>query len=589
MPLMRFGVLGPVAVWTDDGSPVAVPGRKVRALLADLLVHEGRPVPADRLIDDLWGARPPGNPALALSAKVSQLRRVLEDAQPGGRALVETRPAGYVLHIGADGLDAVRFTDMLARARRTDDPAARAELLRDALALWRGPALADFADEPFAQPTITRLEDLRLAALEDHAEARLALGEHAATAAELGDLVAAHPLRERLRALHMRALYLAGRPREALESFASLRAQLADELGLDPGPELVALHRAILTQDPSLGGPPRGNLPAPVSELIGRDAAIAEIEARLRGDRLVTLTGPGGVGKTRLALAVADRVAAAFPDGAWLVELAAYEPPPTAGDPLGPLTDMVMAALDVRDPPGRGTPVERLVAALRARRMLLVLDNCEHVVEQAAELTDRLLRGVPGLRVLATGREPLAVAGEVVWSVPPLRVPARDADPREVARCDAVRLFAARAAAAARGFALDERNAGAVAVLCRRLDGIPLALELAATRVRALGVDGLVARLDDRFRLLAGGRRGAPPRQQTLLAMIDWSWDLLTEPERAVLRRLSVHADGCTPEAAEAVCGGGGGGVGGGPGGGGGGVGGGAARVTAGHRRRAVR
>ncbi|GAA4063324.1 BTAD domain-containing putative transcriptional regulator [Actinomadura miaoliensis] len=558
---MRFGVLGPLAVWTDEGSPVAVPGVKVRALLADLLVHEGRPVPADRLIDDLWGERPPGNPAAALAVKVSQLRRVLEDAQPGGRGLVATRPAGYAVDVGADGLDAVRFQDLIDRARRTGDPAARAELLRDALALWRGPALADFADEPFAQPTVVRLEELRLAAQEDHAEARLALGDDAGLAAELGDLVAVHPLRERLRALHMRALYRAGRQHEALESFESLRTRLAEELGLDPGAELVALQRSILTQDPSLGGPPRGNLPAAASELIGRDAAVAEIGDRLRGDRLVTLTGPGGVGKTRLALAVASGAAEAFPDGAWLVELAAFDPGRAASDPaqsagaaLDPLTDVVTAALDIRDSPGPGTPVERLACALRARRMLLVLDNCEHVVEEAAELADRLLRAVPGLRILATSREPLAVAGEVVWSVPPLGVPARDADPAEVARCDAVRLFAARASAAARGFRLDEGNAAAVGVLCRRLDGIPLALELAATRVRALGVHGLVARLDDRFRLLATGHRGAPPRQQTLMAMIDWSWDLLAEPERAVLRRLSVHADGCSPEAAEAVC-----------------------------------
>jgi len=555
---MLFGVLGPLAVWTDDGAPVAVPGRKVRVLLADLLLHEGRPVPADRLIDDLWGERPPRDPAGALAVKVSQLRRVLADAQPGGRALVETRPAGYVLHIGADGLDSVRFQNLVDRARRDGDPAARAALLGEALALWRGPAFADFADEPFAQAAITRLEELRLAALEDRAELRLALGEHTALAAELGDLVAAHPLRERLRAVHMRALYRSGRQHEALESFEELRARLAEELGLDPGAELVALQRAILTQDPALGGPPRGNLPAPASELIGRDAAVREIEERLRRDRLVTLTGPGGVGKTRLALAVAGRAADAFPDGAWLVELAAFDPPRAAGDPLGPLTDVVMAALDIRDPPGPGTPADRLAGALRARRTLLVLDNCEHVVEQAAELAGRLLRAAPGLRVLATSREPLSVAGEVVWSVPPLDVPGRDADVREVARCDAVRLFTARASAAARGFVLDERNAAAVAVLCRRLDGIPLALELAATRVRALGVHGLVARLDDRFRLLATGHRGAPPRQQTLTAMIDWSWDLLTEPERAVLRRLSVHADGCTPEAAEAVCAGGG-------------------------------
>ncbi|SEG40804.1 Predicted ATPase [Thermomonospora echinospora] len=563
---MRFGVLGPLSVWTDDGRLVTVPGLKVRALLADLLVYEGRPVPADRLIDDLWGQDPPSNPPAALSVKVSQLRRVLEDAEPGARSLVVSRPAGYLLQADDERVDARRFRALTARARETAEPAARAGALAEALALWRGPAFADFADEPFVQPVIARLEELRLAALEDHAEVRLALGEHGVLAAELGDLLAAHPLRERLRAAHMRALYRAGRQSEALDSYERLRAELADELGLDPGPELVALHRAILTQDPALDAPPapaaplaadasrpRTNLHAPATGLVGRDEAVAEISARLESDRLVTLTGPGGVGKTRLATETAGRLLGAFPDGVWMVELAAFEHPSAAE-----LADAVLRVLDIRDSPGQSAaaPVGRLAEALAARRLLLVLDNCEHVVEQVADLAEPLLRAVPRLRVLATSREPLGLPGEVVWNVPPLTVPGRDAepDPQTLAESGAVRLFVERASAAARGFRLDAENAAAVAVLCRRLDGIPLALELAATRVRALGVHGLVARLDDRFRLLATGQRGAPHRQRTLTAMIDWSWDLLAEPERAVLRRLAVHADGCSLEAAEAVC-----------------------------------
>ncbi|MFG1682424.1 BTAD domain-containing putative transcriptional regulator [Nonomuraea sp. NPDC049269] len=592
---MRFGVLGPLAVWTDQGEPVTIPGLKVRALLADLLVDEGRPVSSDRLVDDLWAGEPPVNSAGALQVRVSQLRRALEDAEPGGKNLVVSRAPGYLLRAADGTVDAARFAELLARAETAESPRTRAELLSDALALWRGPAFADFADEEYTRSAILRLEEQRLSALEQHAEARLELGEHGLLVGELGDLVDRHPLRERLRAVHMRALYRAGRQSEALASYADLRERLADELGLDPAPELAALHQAILGQDPALSGPaarPATNLPASLSDLIGRDGALAEVRTLLEHSRLVTLTGSGGVGKTRLALETATRLTDAYADGAWLVELAPLDRAtrsPDADERVGDrarpagvddrapdlagrarsagvdervrsagvdgrvVAETVAAALDIREDSDGKPLADRLAGALRSRQLLLVLDNCEHVIEQVAELAGRLLRAAPGLRVLATSREPLAVAGEVLWSVPPLDVPA-GTDPGEVARADAVRLFVTRAAASAPGFALDAGNAGAVAQLCRRLDGIPLALELAATRVRALGVQGVVARLDDRFRLLASGQRGAPPRQQTLMAVIDWSWQLLTEPERAVLRRLAVHADGCTLEAAEETC-----------------------------------
>ncbi|MET8157828.1 BTAD domain-containing putative transcriptional regulator [Sphaerisporangium sp. NPDC005289] len=635
---MRFGVLGPVAVWTGDGVPVTVPGLKVRALLAALLMYEGRPVSADRLVEHLWGDRPPGNPSGTLSAKVSQLRRALEDAEPGGRDLVVSPPPGYVLRAEVAAVDARRFAAMTAQARETGDPRARAGLLSGALALWRGPAFADFADEPFLQASVATLEERRLTALEDLAETRLALGLHAVVADDLGDHVARHPLRERPRALHMLALYRDGRQAEALESYERLRTHLAEDLGLDPGREIAALHRSILSQDPALtvpldaaarfaypgmSGPtpddhaggdgseslgpapdghagndgsgrlgparddhagddgskrlgparddhagddpagvgavarPRSNLPTAIAGLIGREDAVAEVRASLQHARLVTLTGSGGVGKTRLAMEAAAPLAESCPDGAWLAELGAFDRA-GARDALESLTDMVMAVLDVRDVAGPrepAGPVERLARAIRTRRMLLVLDNCEHVIEEAAELAASLLRAAPGLRVLATSREPLGLAGEVVWPVPPLEVPgpAGRADPATLEHFSAVRLFVDRAGAAARGFTLTPENAEAVALLCRRLDGIPLALELAATRVRALGIRGLVAGLDDRFRLLATGHRGAPPRQQTLMAMIDWSWQLLTPAERTVLRRLAVHADGCTLEAAHAV------------------------------------
>ncbi|MEV0389590.1 BTAD domain-containing putative transcriptional regulator [Nonomuraea sp. NPDC050643] len=591
---MRFGVLGPLAVWTDAGDAVTIPGLKVRALLVDLLVHEGHPVSVDRLVDDLWGAEPPNNAAGALQVRVSQLRKAFEDAESGGKNLVVSRAPGYLLRSDDGAVDAVRFAGLLSRAEAADSPRTKAGLLADALALWRGPAYADFADEEYTRSAIVRLEEQRLSALEQHAEARLELGEHGLLVGELGDLVARHPLRERLRAVHMRALYRAGRQSEALAGFAELRERLAEELGLDPGPELAALHQAILGQDPALSVPaerPVTNLPASLSKLIGRDEALAEVCGLVREERLVTLTGSGGVGKTRLALEAANRLVDGFADGAWLVALDQASRSPA---------EAVMAALDIREDTspmapdsgavaseqagvsgradtfgqagdaGRARGVAhaavaraggvaeaalagRLAAVLRPRRTLLVLDNCEHVVEQVAELAEMLLRSCPDLRILATSREPLAVDGEVLWSVPPLDVPT-SADLAAMARSDAVRLFVTRAAASARGFALDAGNAQAVAQLCRRLDGIPLALELAATRVRALGVKGVVARLDDRFRLLASGQRGAPARQQTLMAVIDWSWDLLPDEERVVLRRLAAHADGCTLEAAESVC-----------------------------------
>lgn len=596
---MRFGVLGPLAVWDDDGEPVRVPEAKVRALLADLLVHEGRPVSADRLVDDLWGEKPPGNPANALQAKVSQLRRAI------GRDRVVHQPPGYRLRLDATDseVDADRFRALAERARQEPEPRTRAALLTEALELWRGPSYADFADEDFVRTTAHRLSEQRLTVLEEQAEARLDAGEHMLLTGELADLVARHPLRERLRAVQLRALYLAGRQSEALASYTELRDRLADELGLDPGPELAALHEAILRQDATLGTragsgggpgtgtvgngigtgttdpegteswdpksngprpddtssvrssarPHRSRLPAPLTSLVGREKPLRTLSALLAGGRLVTLTGPGGVGKTRLAVASAAQVESATtdltaPDGVWLVELAGQY-----GD-FDDLMQSVSAALGLRDDAPAGTrapgaefalpsPADRVTEALRDRRALLVLDNCEHVIEAAAALTDHLLRAAPGLRVLATSQQPLGIAGETIFTVEPL--PPSDAE----------QMFTERAASAVPGFSLDDTAArDAVAEIVRRLDGIPLALELAATRVRALGVRELASRIDDRFRVLASGQRGVPARQQTLRAVLDWSWELLSAPERIVLRRLAVHHDGCALDAAEAVC-----------------------------------
>lgn len=567
---MRFEVLGPLTVRTDDGTPVPVPEAKVRALLAALLVRDGRPVPVDRLIEDLWGEAgdaAPGNPGNTLQTKVSQLRRTLAKAEDGARALVAYGPAGYALRAPARAVDADRFAELTAAARKEAEPRARAELLARALGLWQGEAYADFRDAGFTRAAIARLEEQRITAYEDLAEARLELGEHRQLADELAGPAAAHPLRQRLRGSQMRALYRAGRQNEALAVYAHLRGLFAEELGIDPGAELSALYEAILRQDPALGPaaepePPGqvaqaargsraygggGNLPAPVSSLVGREEAVARVCAALGAGRLVTLCGPGGVGKTRLALAAAARLEEAYPDGVWFVELAGAQGTSVA--------EAVAAAIGMREDDAAGGSVEdRLAEALRRRAALLVLDNCEHLLPAAAALAERLLRRAPGLRVLATSQEPLALSGEVIEAVAPLT------------EARAVELFAARAAAAAPGFALGPGTAEAVALICRRLDGIPLALELAATRVRVLGVEALAERLHDRFRLLNQVRRDAPARQRTLRATIDWSWELLSPAESTVLRRLSVFAGGFTVEAAEAVCAdgdawGGGGGV----------------------------
>ncbi|GAA1987143.1 BTAD domain-containing putative transcriptional regulator [Nocardiopsis rhodophaea] len=574
---MRFGILGPLEVSTTDGRSVKVPELKVRTVLADLLAHDGRPVSADRLIDDLWEVSLPANPVGALQAKVSQLRRALDDAEPGSRDLVVSRSSGYQLVVAREAVDVRRFQNLTARARATVDLRTRADLLADALALWRGPALADFADAEFARPVIARLEEQRLLTLEEQAEARLKLGEHGPLVSELGDLVARYPLRERLRATHIRALYRAGRQSEALADYEDLRVHLAEELGVQPSPELAALHQAILEHDPGLAADlddaltpskqARTNLPAPLTDLIGRGTAIAQVLTRLRSERLVTLIGPGGVGKTRLALETSAQLTGSFPEGVWVVELTAIGRPngrEGAKFTLAQCGEAVSSVLGIRDDCAvtsgvLDTPtalVDRVAAALRTKNLLLILDNCEHIVDAVAELAELLLKAAPDLRILATSQEPLGLTGEVLWPVPPLSPPAPSADSSRsaVEASSAARLFIARATAVAPAFTLDADNAKAVATICRRLDGIPLALELAATRLRVLDVRELADRLDDRFRLLTSGNRGAPARQRTLRAMIDWSWELLTDAERTVLRRLAVYSDGCTLEAAETVC-----------------------------------
>ena len=560
---MRFGILGPLSV-ADGERLIVVPGAKPRALLVLLVLDAGRVVPTDRLVDSLWGEQLPADPANALQALVSRLRRALD--RGGELALVRSHPSGYLLAVDPEQVDAVRFERLAAEghaALAAGRPEAAAALLAEGLALWRGPALADVAHESFAVGEVARLTELRLAAMEDRVEADLALGRHAAVVGELEALVAEHPLRERLRGQLMRALYRSGRQAEALEAYRRTRRLLGEELGLDPSPELRRLEAAMLAQDAGLDPPaeaptrPRTNLRVPLTSFVGRDEEVARVTAVLEDARLVTLTGPGGSGKTRLAVEVAAGLADRVPDGAWLVDLA----PLRAGESVA---HAVATTLGVRGGfrAGVGPPlpqedeVGRLVELLEAKRLLLVLDNCEHLVDAVAGLAELLLTRCPDLRILATSREALGVGGERRWPVPGLGTPPPGLDdPGRLLEYGAARLFVERARAVAPRFELSDGGVEAVGEICRRLDGLPLAIELAAARVPALSVQAIAARLDDRFRLLTGGSRTVLPRQQTLRAVVDWSWELLSEPERATLRRLSVFTGGCTLDAAEEVCG----------------------------------
>ncbi|QXQ96523.1 BTAD domain-containing putative transcriptional regulator [Streptomyces sp. WY228] len=608
---MRYCILGTTRALRDDGTAVALGGARLRALLTVLALHPGRTVPAGALVDEVWDGDPPADAAGALQALVGRLRRAL------GRSAVESVAGGYRLAAPPDAVDLHRFERLAgegSRALADGDAASALAVLGEALALWNGPALADLPDRT---ATASRWEARRLDARRAAFGALLTLGRPEAALPELAALCDAHPLDEPLQVLRITALRDAGRPAEALAAYEEVRTLLDDRLGTAPGPALRALHADLLHQEPAepnpsgrtgpgLPGPAApevsgpaapepagptaqgqaldpartptaqapappaptspaqaspvtapppppayGNLRARLTSFVGRDTDIATLREDLGRARLVTLLGPGGAGKTRLSQEAAEAAAEAWPDGVWLAELAPVDDPDT-------VPEAVLGALGARETVLRGAGAEELRAADRTgddplvrltehcapRRMLLLLDNCEHVVGAAAALTDHLLTHCPQLTVLATSREPLGVPGEFVRPVEPLPDPM------------ALRLLAERGAAARPGFRTDadEATAAACAEICRRLDGLPLAIELAAARLRMLTPRQIADRLDDRFRLLTNGSRTVLPRQQTLRAVVDWSWDLLDAAERAVLRRLSVFAGGCSLAAAEEVC-----------------------------------
>ncbi|WP_449061681.1 BTAD domain-containing putative transcriptional regulator [Planomonospora algeriensis] len=545
---MRVGLLGPFEVRNHDGAVLEVPGIRLRALLAALALEPGRIVRRARLVDWIWGHRPPRDEVNALQALVSRLRRVLPDG------VIEADSGGYRLAVPPGAVDVCRFEHLVAQAR-TAEPAARADLLHSALALWRGSALADIAlhgSDAF-DAAVARLDELHVAALGDRVDADILLGRGPELVSELTGLVAAHPLREGFVAALMRALAEAGRGNEALTVYQRTRERLAEELGADPSAGLSALHTALLRGE--LGERTehrRTNLRAELTSFVGRDGDVSAVAGLVVKHRLVTLTGAGGSGKTRLAAETARTMLAGLPDGAWLVELASVrsgcEPAQAAFTALG-LRDQGLLG-EARG----GEPMDRLLSALRDRAILLILDNCEHVIEAAAVFADRLLGECRSLRILATSREPLGITGEVLWQVEPLALPAEGEDPAETGSSPAVRLLRDRAELVRKDIGSDARTLAAMARICRALDGIPLAIELAAARLRTMSVDQLARRLDDRFRLLTGGSRTVLPRHKTLRAVVDWSWDLLTEAERGVLRRLSVFSGGASLEAAERVC-----------------------------------
>ena len=542
--VVDFGILGPVQA-VREGRVLGLGGPKPRAVLALLLVAAGRVVPAERLVEELWGGCPPPAAAGTLRAHVSRLRTLLRPD-----AVLIAQGGGYALAVEPGQLDASRFERLTGAGREAlerGEAAVAAGRFREALGLWRGRALADVADvEPLGRES-ARLEELRLLAVEGRVEADLALRLEAEVAGELEVLVAEHPVRERLWGFLVLALYRSGRQADALAAYRRARAMLAAELGIEPGRELQELERAVLRQEvPAALRSARHNLPARLTSFVGRERELAELERLLGEARLVTLTGAAGAGKTRLALEFATGAVEGFRDGVWLAGLAGIADPQL-------VPSLVMEALGVRQS-GEAAAMEAMRWRLRSAELLLVLDNCEHLLGTCADLATALLGSCPGLRVLATSREVLGVPGEAAYLVLPLAVPPETSDAQALAGAPAVRLFVARATPARAGAGALAAPVEVVGRICRELDGLPLAIELAAARASVLSVEEIEAHLADKFRFLAYRRPVADPRHQGLAAAISWSYELLPAEERRVFRGLSVFAGGFTLAAVAAVC-----------------------------------
>ncbi|MFE3698948.1 BTAD domain-containing putative transcriptional regulator [Nocardia tengchongensis] len=565
---MRIAILGPMEV-SADNRPIPVAGTRLRGLLIRLALDPGRTVSVGTLITDLWPETPPKRPEHALHELVSRLRRTLPAEAP-----IRSGAGGYLLDIAGLSVDIHRF-ERLVRGGSVStgrgDRTRAVQQLREALALWRGPALSDIATLPFAAATATRLDELRVIATESALAIELpARAGDPLLITELEALLAAHPLRERLRLLHIQALHDAARTAEALTAYDRYRTLLAAELGIDPGPELAAVHlkllrgeapgshagdspdSAVARRDPrttsETGASSAARLRVPLTRFIGRELELGEVGRLVGSERLVTLVGPGGAGKTRLAVAVANEVGGRFAGGVGMAELAAVT---DSSD----LPQAVAAALGVA--PSRtiehsaADPTGLLAEELPTAPTLLVLDNCEHLIDGVARFAEDLLGRVPQLCVLATSRQSLGIAGETLWETAPLTVPS--ANSADVGDYPSVRLFLDRAAAIRPELAPTEADLETVAEICRRLDGLPLALELAAAKLRVMPLSVLRSRLDDRFTILTGANRTTLPRHRTLRAVLDWDWELLDATQRTSSARLSVFPASFTPPAAEGI------------------------------------
>lgn len=564
---LDLAILGPLEV-RRGGQLVDLGGSKQRTLLAALALEANRVVSDDQLVKIVWGDWPAGGVVDSLRVHVHRLRRAIEsngDPDPAESRLLVRRQAGYSLLLSADELDLARFRRLVNEARSTAVAGghARALALFDmALALWRGPVLDDFGDAPFVSGQRLRLDKLRVEAFEDRFDLCLRMGLHRDNVSAIEALAEEYPLRERLQGQLLLALYRCGRQAEASDAYQRTRRRLLEELGMEPGPELEATFREILRHEvipvrsadgewrstASAASSRRTNLPAELSSFIGRADQINEVSDLLASNRHITLVGPGGIGKTRLALQVARRVLDRYDDGVWLVDLAMLVAAET-------IPHEVLTRLGLREQPDL-TPVTSLATLLEQRNLLLVLDNCEHLVDATAELIQTLLCSCPSLSVLATSRERLNCDSEQAWSVPSLDTPHPDnAAPIELLlEHDAVTLFVERARKARRSFMLTAENARAVTELCSRLDGIPLAIELAAARSAVLSPEELLEHIANRFRLIAGSRRASVSRHRTMQETIDWSHRLLTPIEQVMFRRLSVFAGSFDLAAAKAVC-----------------------------------
>ena len=518
--LPEIKLLGPFeVVW--GGTLADVGGSKRQALLAMLALRAGRIVGVDMLIDGLWGAELPAAPRNALHHHIARLRAAL------GEESILGSSEGYALQDAQ--VDAARFEELLAETRaalRDGDVITAADAVEAALALWRGPALLGLTGTEWFSAEARRLETLRVDALEEQFEVALALGEHRELTPSLRSALADNPFRERLWGQLMLALYRSGRQADALETFQEARQVLADELGLEPGPDLRRLQEAILAHDPAIAAVPvdrrrRGNLPAQSTSFIGREQELDQLTSLLHEHRLVTLTGPPGVGKSRLAIETARSLEREFPDGAWLVDFAR-----AAG--AAAAVRLLANVVDVRG----SDPLARVVSRLRHSTALLVLDACEHVLEEAARIVSMILAECPSLRILPTSREVLHVASEVRVPVSPLGVAAVD-------------LFLERARAARPGFDADDETVALASEIARRVDGLPLAIELAAARVNVLGLGELASMLERRAVLLRDSPASDPART-ALQGLVEWSYDLLHADEKTLLHQLAVHRGGAS-------------------------------------------